>query len=133
MAKSLAEPFNAAACAAMRKYRQIRADAIVKKGKLTKERDGTQKDIDACTDQQKKRKAELKEVWYDCVHDIRKCNDIIDACEGKIMEMIEQGDQMELIPNINPNPTLRTLFAKTAAAEDGDDEDDPDTKDPDER
>lgn len=128
--KTLPDPFNAAACQAMRKYKKIHDDAVVKKGKLTKDRDAIQKDIDSCTDGEKKRKDDLKCQHYDAVHEIKRCNDIIGASLGKMMEMIDVGDQKELFESINPNPTLRTLFAEPAAADDDDDED---TKDPDER
>lgn len=106
----LPEPFTRGACQRLRRLAGHRNTTITEKKKAIEARDKVEDDIQKCSDGETKKKDRLKADYYDWVHKIQDCNNNLKYFENLIIETIEQGDDLELIETIDPDPTFEDLI-----------------------
>lgn len=128
MAKTkLPDPFQPATCERLRYLAKLRARAITGKKKAIEERDEIETAIAECDKSREASKIDrLKGEWFDAMHEVKRCSTLIKMCDSKIMETIENGDDLELIETINPRPTEASLFKEAKADIEADDDEDDD-------
>ena len=106
----LPEPFSPEICQRLRSLAGLRNKAMTKRKDAFDARDEIEQQIRECTDGEVKKIEGLKAQHYDVVHEISRWQDLYKTANNKIVETIERGDQLELIPSLNPRPTEKSLF-----------------------
>jgi hypothetical protein len=122
----LPEPFSRAVCQRLRKLAVLMNDAETKRQRAFKNRDEIQTEIDECAKSEKEKLQRLKADHFDECNEIKRLDSILKASKGKILETIETADQSEFEFQVDPNPTVASLFDKKEEEEEaGEGEDEP--------
>lgn len=114
------DQFSPEICQRLRKLAMLRNKAMTKRKDAFDARDEIEEQIGKCTEGEVKKKERLKAEHYDVVHDIQRWQSLYKITNNKIVEAIEKGDDPELFPTLNPNPTEKSLFAEDLVIGGGD-------------
>lgn len=115
------ETFSPEVCARLRKLWKLRNDGVKKKKAAEEWRDELDEHIRQAGEQPNKSQ-KLKADYCDAIHDIDRNKKLIKFAVSAIGETIERGDDLELIPSLDPNPTANSLFKEQMAADEDEEE-----------